>query len=248
MTCGIYMITNKKTGQKYIGRSVNIERRWNEHCHKGHIKNSYIDSSINKYGVSNFIIQVITELPKNQSLLNQHEKYWIKFYNTYEDDYHYNLTPGGEYSPMLVTCIKEQRSGVNHHMYGKRGKDTPMFGKHHSQEVRDKISKANIGKKRSKDVRKKLSIIHSGKKLSNDTRKKISQSLLGHNNHQAKYVLWNISACAYKKGLMFQDGRQPNPCKCFRLKYEGNEIKIGNFIDFLTCEIINNIIKMEDKE
>ncbi len=29
---GIYMIENKTTGQKYIGRSCNIHRRWTEHC------------------------------------------------------------------------------------------------------------------------------------------------------------------------------------------------------------------------
>ena len=28
MTCGIYMIKNKKTGQIYIGQSVNIEKRY----------------------------------------------------------------------------------------------------------------------------------------------------------------------------------------------------------------------------
>lgn len=28
MTCGIYMIQNKQTGQKYIGQSVDIESRF----------------------------------------------------------------------------------------------------------------------------------------------------------------------------------------------------------------------------
>lgn len=31
MTCGIYMIQNKQTGQKYIGQSVDIESRYRGH-------------------------------------------------------------------------------------------------------------------------------------------------------------------------------------------------------------------------
>ena len=93
MTCGKYMIKNKKTGQIYIGQSINIERRWNFHYNN---KKSYIDRAINKYGVDNFIFKIIEELPKDSLLLNEREKYWIKFYNTIVDKGGYNLTEGGD--------------------------------------------------------------------------------------------------------------------------------------------------------
>lgn len=40
----------------------------------------------------------------------------------------------------------------------------PMLGKHHSQEVRDKISKSNMGKKQTTETKKKISKAVSGKK------------------------------------------------------------------------------------
>ena len=54
MTCGIYLIENKKTGQKYIGLSENIEKRWYSHIHSPNLKTSYIDKAIRKYGKEKF--------------------------------------------------------------------------------------------------------------------------------------------------------------------------------------------------
>lgn len=38
MTCGIYMIKNKKTGQMYIGQAFDIEKRWTRHIKSGDLK------------------------------------------------------------------------------------------------------------------------------------------------------------------------------------------------------------------
>lgn len=97
MTCGIYMIKKKDTGQMYIGQSVNIERRWKEHISKGKDK-SYIDRAINKHGQDNFVLIIIEEAPKEN--LNDREQYWVQYYNTYHDFNHYNLSLGGEANPM----------------------------------------------------------------------------------------------------------------------------------------------------
>ena len=89
MTCGIYSIKNKITGQLYIGQSVNIERRWKEHITKRKDK-SYIDRAINKYGKDNFIFSIIEEVEKEK--LNDREFFWINKYKTYTNIKHYNLT------------------------------------------------------------------------------------------------------------------------------------------------------------
>ena len=65
----------------------------------------------------------------------------------------------------------------------------------------------------------------------------------GENNNQAKYNLWDISCVQYHKGHMFQHNREPNPCKCFGLKYNGKDINMGRFHDFVSVEIINNLIR-----
>lgn len=96
MTSGIYLITNKINGHMYVGGSKDIRKRFLEHKRCTDIKSSAIDRAIKKYGKDNFTYQIITELPPDWDIIGEHEKYWIKFYNTFKDKQHYNLTPGGE--------------------------------------------------------------------------------------------------------------------------------------------------------
>lgn len=79
---GIYKITNKINGLSYIGQSVNIAHRW--YCHKtsGELT---IGKAIQKYGVENFIFEVIEECDVLN--LDEREKFWILKLNT--------LTPNG---------------------------------------------------------------------------------------------------------------------------------------------------------
>ena len=148
MTCGIYMIKNKKTGQMYIGQSIDIERRWKEHCNGYSKKHSYIDS---KYGENNFILKIITELPENKNLLLIHEKYWIRFYNTFKDDFHYNLTPGGDFNPANVPEIAKKMSETRIKKQLSKGKNNPMYGKKHSEESKKKMSQNHSDNSNSVD-------------------------------------------------------------------------------------------------
>ena len=90
---GIYLITNKLNGKKYVGQSCNIEKRW-----KKHIANSkagtkfHIHNAIKKYGVENFSFEVLEECPVDK--LNEREIYWIDKFDTYNNGY--NMTIGGE--------------------------------------------------------------------------------------------------------------------------------------------------------
>lgn len=154
MTCGIYLIENKKTGQKYIGQSDDIERRWGEHLRCKDRKNSYIDNAIHKHGDENFTLSIICELEKDDDLLNAMEEYYIWKFNTYKDKNHYNLTPGGDFNPMKVPEIAAKVSGKNNPMYGrehtsetkkkmskaKSGENNPMYGCHHTESARLEIS------------------------------------------------------------------------------------------------------------
>ena len=145
MTCGIYLIKNKKTNQLYIGQSNDIKRRWREHCSRRDLASSRVDNAIQKHGKDSFLLQTITELPDNTETLNKHETYWIKFYNSYEDKYHYNLTPGGEISPMKNPEIIEKFFV---------GENNPMK----RTEVVEKVSGKNSYKYRH-DIDENISII-----------------------------------------------------------------------------------------
>lgn len=99
MTIGVYSITNKKTGQIYIGQSIHIEKRWQQHIKNG-TKYSFVDRAIKKNGKNNFIFKILIDFDKTtpflKEVLNDTEKSFISIYNTYNNPKHYNLTPGGD--------------------------------------------------------------------------------------------------------------------------------------------------------
>lgn len=98
---GIYKITNLVNGSIYIGQSLAIERRFQEHLYKPFYKqddqyNTPLYRAIRKYGKENFSFEVIEEC--SAELLNERETYWIDFYHSFIRDNNkgYNLTRGGE--------------------------------------------------------------------------------------------------------------------------------------------------------
>lgn len=162
------MITNKNTGQKYIGQSKDIEDRWYNHIHSPK-EYSYIDRAIKKYGVSMFDFTVIESV--SISMLLEREEYWIKKYNTYEDKNHYNLTPGGDFNPM---CVSEIRERAIKNMPDKHGVNNPMYGKKHTEETKELIRKKAIGRKHTQESINKMKKTLSGrKKLKNIRRKSL---------------------------------------------------------------------------
>lgn len=78
MTTGIYKIENLINHKVYIGQSIHIEKRWQEHCQpKTH---SVIASAIREYGKDNFSFQILEECKREE--LNDRENYYIKKYNS----------------------------------------------------------------------------------------------------------------------------------------------------------------------
>lgn len=145
--CGIYLITNKINGYMYVGQSTDIYRRWREHCALHALHSSLVEKAIAKYGKDNFSFEIIIILENDIEKLNDAEREWIAILNTYEDKNHYNMTPGGDFSPMRVQEIVAKRSGENH----------PMYGRKHSEETRKKMSEAHKGKKLLEETKRKMS-------------------------------------------------------------------------------------------
>lgn len=90
----IYKITNTNNNKLYIGKtSRDIKTRWEEHLR--HI-NTYPDiplyRAMAKYGIESFSIEQIEECP--EAIVDEKEKYWINFYNSYKNGY--NCTAGGD--------------------------------------------------------------------------------------------------------------------------------------------------------
>lgn len=93
---GIYKITNLKTDECYIGQSLDIYKRWSDHCKAGLGIDTPVGNklykSIQQYGLQNFTFELICECPKQE--LNEKEKYFIELYQS--DTYGYNSTAGNK--------------------------------------------------------------------------------------------------------------------------------------------------------
>lgn len=85
---GIYRITNIETQQMYIGQAKDIRERWREHCKCGlridTPGSNKLYPNMIKYGIENFTFELM-EKCDNASQLNEKEKYWIEFYDTYHN-------------------------------------------------------------------------------------------------------------------------------------------------------------------
>lgn len=81
---GIYKITYIPTGESYIGKSTNVNKRWQEHLKSaynlGTIAHSSLHTKMARDGVWNFTFELIEKVEKDK--LNEREKYWINFYDT----------------------------------------------------------------------------------------------------------------------------------------------------------------------
>lgn len=108
----IYKVTNNINGKSYIGKTVDLERRWNQHK-SGNGNTSILDKALRKYGVDNFVFTEIDRVhsydkKELDTLLSKLEIYYIGIYNTYK--YGYNATIGGEgssgFSPSQETRLK----------------------------------------------------------------------------------------------------------------------------------------------
>lgn len=91
---GIYKIQNKINGKIYIGQSVDINSRLQDH--RKNSSNTYLRNSIKKYGLSNFSFEV--EEICDESELDEREKFYIEYYDATNPDKGYNVQLGGKIS------------------------------------------------------------------------------------------------------------------------------------------------------
>lgn len=92
---GIYKITNQVNGKVYIGQSVHIKARWQQHIlnARNNKENTLLYNAMRKHGIENFSFEVIEECDKEK--LNEREVYWISYYDSFNKEKGYNMTPGG---------------------------------------------------------------------------------------------------------------------------------------------------------
>lgn len=109
----IYLISNDINDKVYVGQTTQtLSKRFNGHCcysKSDRSINMYIKRAIHKYGKDHFKIKLLEEVPIEE--LNNREKYWINFYNSYNSGY--NLTLGGQDSNYFKLHRLEDTIDIN---------------------------------------------------------------------------------------------------------------------------------------
>lgn len=114
---GIYKITNTLNNKCYIGQSIDIETRWKQHAYNAtheikKEKGRKLYEAFHSFNLENFVFEIIEECEMIQKTLNERERYWISYYNSYEDGY--NMTRGGQgedswiYNPAIICQLWDE--------------------------------------------------------------------------------------------------------------------------------------------
>ena len=191
----------------------------------GQESNRLIGRALNKYGFENFDISILEKV-EDYNLIDSREQYWMDYYQSYDLTIGYNVckiagsTKGyhhTENDKKRMSEIAKERFR-QHPEYIKFGKDNPMYGKHPSQETKNKMSKSRMGNQNAKgktwtlkqeyiENRRKNMIGNKnclGRKISEEHRARIIES-----NHTRK-----ISDATKKKMSESHKGKTAKKVKC----------------------------------
>jgi len=176
----IYRHFNKITNLSYIGRTCrDIETRWKEHLKCSKNSNTIFHKSIKEFGAENFISEILEDnIPTNN--IAEKEKFWIKFFNSYENGY--NMNPGGSGYGLLSEYSKEKYrktvmkmdnlgNSIAKETYKKRCKTLYSKNKNYLKEIGVKSSKTqkingkNKGEKNPNFNLKNILIIDNNGKI-----------------------------------------------------------------------------------
>ena len=147
LNCGVYQIRNIITNVCYSGQSIHLKQRPGQHWSalknnkhwNGHLQNSY-----NKYGKEFFVFEILIYCTLEEL--------------TYYEQLFYDIDKSHGLSYNTRDCV-DSNKGIKRSLETKRlisenhpdmsGENHPMWGKHHTEATKEKISNANKGENSS---------------------------------------------------------------------------------------------------
>jgi group I intron endonuclease len=202
MSCGIYAIINKINNKKYIGKSINIENRWQQHL--SHLRspkrkkncNRHLYNSFKKYGEINFefVYLEVFDLDVSDDFLKEKELFWIEELKTDVREFGFNLRKDSStkcfVSEETRQLISEQLTGENNPNFGKYwtdkqkeiaskiAKELHASGRYSSEETRNKHSESSkkfweLNPEKKEQMRKRVSEARTTYKIAQYTKEGI---------------------------------------------------------------------------
>lgn len=142
MTTGIYCIRHIVSNKRYIGKSINIERRLAQH--KYHLQklkprkkaiNRYLHAAVMKYGWNAFICEVLEKLPIDENIIGERELYWMDHFDSCNSKYGYNLRRDTSTGMIVHESTRQLQSKNN------KGNLNNNYGNHWTPEMKSRMSK-----------------------------------------------------------------------------------------------------------
>ena len=177
----IYKITNTINSKSYIGQTIqNVKERFYQHCAtkcSKAVSNMAIHRAIKKYGKSNFTVEVIEEI--DSANLNDRERYWIKYYNSYNNGY--NSTKGGQDGCKPFKGL-DVESIIKEYNTGKSLRTLGTIFKVDKQTIKDLLIRHNVELRTTRTY-----------KLSQKDRDKVLEDFASGLSRKEIITKWNIS-------------------------------------------------------
>lgn len=166
----IYLTTNKITGKQYVGQHTKSEF---DTKYKG--SGVAITKAFKKYGEDNFECHII-DTATTQDELNDKEYVYVELYQTLTPN-GYNLMEGGG---CKGRPSNESKQKISETLTGKyTGEKNGMYGKHHTDKTKQKLSEAGKGRKLSDETKQKMSESQKKRCEDPDERRKLSEARKG---------------------------------------------------------------------
>lgn len=177
----IYKITNTINGKSYIGQTIqNVKERFYQHCAtkcSKAVSNMAIHRAIKKCGKSNFTVEVIEEI--DSANLNDRERYWIKYYNSYNNGY--NSTKGGQEGCKPFKDL-DVESIIKEYNTGKSLRTLGTIFKVDKQTIKDLLIRHNVELRTTRTY-----------KLSQKDRDEVLEDFASGLSRKKIMIKWNIS-------------------------------------------------------
>ena len=174
---GIYMLTNKLTGDIYVGQSSDISNRFKNYFNLSYLKSKkglIISRALIKYGYSNFSLIILEYC--NKSDLSKREQY---YFDKLEPQYNILKIAGSskgfnhsdETKAKISKALKGIYIGEKSALFGslkteetkqlmslkKAGENNPLYGKFHKEETKNLMKQKALGRKHSDETKLKMS-------------------------------------------------------------------------------------------
>ena len=146
---GVYAIKNLANGKVYVGSAMCFKRRWSRHIcllESGRHDNAYLQAEYKKYGSQAFAFYVLEVVENAQTLICKENEHLLKWHDNQKECYN-------------ICLVGNSRLGIKH-----------------TQNAKDKISKAHKNKPKTPAHCAKIGQAHKGRTHTTTHNERFAQS------------------------------------------------------------------------